>query len=51
MAGALDMLEEKDRERVNNTQDRQLERAVDLLKGVQLYAQRTAPAKVAAAAK
>jgi len=50
-AGALDLLDEKDRERIKNTQDRQLERAVDLLKGVLLYAQRTAPAKVAAAAK
>jgi len=48
---ALESLDDKDRERVNNTQDRQLERAVDLLKGVLLYAQRAAPAKVAAAAR
>jgi carboxyl-terminal processing protease len=49
--GALELLDEKDRERVNNTHDRQLERAADLLKGVLLYAQRSAPAKVAAAAR
>jgi len=49
--GALELLDEKDRERVRNTHDRQLERAVDLLKGVLLYAQRNTPAKAAAVAK
>ena len=52
--GSVEALEEKDREgaeRVKNTHDRQLERAADLLKGVLLYAQRSAPAKAAAAAK
>jgi carboxyl-terminal processing protease len=47
--GAMQLLEDKDRERVNNTHDRQLERALDLLKGVLLYAQRNPPAKPAAA--
>ena len=46
--GALESLSEKDRERVEGTHDRQMERAVDLLKGILLYAQRTAPAKVTA---
>jgi carboxyl-terminal processing protease len=50
-AGAVELLDEKDRERVKNAHDRQMERAVDLLKGVLLYAQRNAPAKVAAVAK
>jgi carboxyl-terminal processing protease len=50
-AGNLEMLDEKDRERVKNTHDRQLERAADLLKGVLLYAQRNTPSKVAAAAQ
>jgi carboxyl-terminal processing protease len=49
--GNLEMLDEKDRERVNNTHDRQLERAADLLKGVLLYAQRNTPAKATAAAQ
>ena len=48
---ALESLDEKDRERVNNTHDRQLERAADLLKGVLLYAQRSAPAKITAVVK
>ena len=37
--GGMDTLEEKDRERVRNTRDTQLERATDLLKGLMLYAQ------------
>jgi carboxyl-terminal processing protease len=49
--GAVELLDEKDRERVKNTHDLQLERAADLLKGVLLYAQRNTPAKVAAVAK
>jgi carboxyl-terminal processing protease len=38
--GALESLNERDRERVMNTQDAQLERAYDLLKGIALYTQR-----------
>jgi carboxyl-terminal processing protease len=38
--GGPDSLEEKERERVRNTRDRQLERAVDLLKGINMYTQR-----------
>jgi carboxyl-terminal processing protease len=39
--GALDVLSPKDRERVEALHDRQLDRAMDLLKGVLLYAQRS----------
>ncbi len=47
--GGLDALEEKDRERVQNARDPQLERSMDVLKGILLYTQRSAvPAKVAA---
>ena len=35
--GALEILDSKDRERVENVRDTQLERAVDVLKGVLLY--------------
>jgi carboxyl-terminal processing protease len=50
--GAMESLDEKTRQRVASAHDRQLERAVDLLKGVLLYSQRNAPAtKVAAAAR
>jgi len=35
--GGIDSLEEKDRQRVKNARDLQLERAVDLLKGISLY--------------
>jgi carboxyl-terminal processing protease len=49
--GAMESLDEKTRQRVASAHDRQLERAVDLLKGVLLYSQRNAPAtKVAVAA-
>jgi carboxyl-terminal processing protease len=41
--GGVDTLEEKDRERVRNTRDTQLERATDLLKGLMLYAQMDKP--------
>jgi hypothetical protein len=34
------MLDPKDRERIDAVRDRQLDRAMDLLKGVLLYAQR-----------
>ncbi len=48
LPGALEMLDPKDRERVEDVQDRQLNRAFDLLKGVLLYAQRApTTAKVA----
>lgn len=50
MPGALEVVDEPDRERIEKVHDKQLERAVDLLKGVLLYAQRApVPAKVAAA--
>jgi carboxyl-terminal processing protease len=41
--GGLDSLNEKDRERAANAHDPQLERAMDLLKGINLFTQR-APA-------
>lgn len=50
--GGLESLEGKERERVQNAHDLQLERAQDLLKGITLYTHRTpptAPSKVAAA--
>ncbi|MGD0815132.1 MAG: S41 family peptidase [Verrucomicrobiota bacterium] len=51
MPGAMEILDEPDRERIEKVHDKQLERAVDLLKGVLLYAQRApVPAKVAAVA-
>lgn len=40
MPGALEVLDAQDRERIEKVHDRQLERAVDLLKGVLLYSQR-----------
>lgn len=46
----LDQLSEKERDRVENVHDWQLERASDVLKGVLLYSQRNpSPSKVAAA--
>lgn len=46
--GAMETLDDKDRERVRNAHDVQMERAVDVLKGVLLYAQRNPePSKVA----
>ena len=38
--GGLESLEEKDRTRVTGTHDAQLERALDLLKGITLYTER-----------
>jgi carboxyl-terminal processing protease len=38
--GGLESLSERDRERVSNTHDLQLDRAMDLLKGINLYSQR-----------
>jgi carboxyl-terminal processing protease len=50
LPGALEVLDAQDRERIEKIHDKQMERAVDLLKGVLLYAQRgTTPSKVAAA--
>jgi carboxyl-terminal processing protease len=39
MPGAMEVLESPDRDRVEKVRDKQMERAVDLLKGVLLYAQ------------
>ncbi len=48
--GGLDVLSPADRARVEAVHDRQLDRAMDLLKGVLLYAQRSpGPSRVAAA--
>jgi carboxyl-terminal processing protease len=50
MPGAMEVLDDQDRERIEKIHDKQMERAVDVLKGILLYAQRTpATAKVAAA--
>jgi len=46
--GGLDSLDEKDRAMVQNSQDVQLDRAEDLLKGVLIYDALVAPEKVAA---
>ena len=48
--GAMQQMDDKERERLENTHDLQMERAVDVLKGVLLYSQRNnpAPSKVAA---
>ena len=40
MPGGLASFEEAERERVQNARDAQLDRAVDLLKGILLYTQR-----------
>jgi carboxyl-terminal processing protease len=48
MPGGLEALSPKDRERIEALHDRQLDRALDLLKGVILYAQRSpGPSRVA----
>jgi predicted esterase len=41
MPGAMEVLEAKEREQVASVRDRQLDRAMDLLKGILLYAQRS----------
>jgi carboxyl-terminal processing protease len=41
MPGGIESLEERERERVRNARDPQLERAMDLLKGINLFTQRT----------
>jgi carboxyl-terminal processing protease len=52
LPGALEMMDSRERARVESVRDRQMDRAVDLLKGILLYAQRAhpGPARVAAAA-
>ena len=48
--GAMQALDPKEREQVAAVRDRQLDRAMDVLKGILLYAQRSpAPSRVAAA--
>jgi carboxyl-terminal processing protease len=50
MPGAMDVLDAKERDQVASVRDRQLDRAMDLLKGILLYAQRSpTPSRVAAA--
>ncbi len=47
--GAIEVLDAREREQVAAVRDRQLDRAMDLLKGILLYAQRSpVPARVAA---
>jgi carboxyl-terminal processing protease len=46
--GGLESLDEKDRARVEDSRDNQLDRAEDLLKGILLYSELSKPAKVAA---
>jgi carboxyl-terminal processing protease len=41
MPGAMEVLDAQDRERIEKVHDKQMERAVDLLKGVLLYTQRS----------
>lgn len=41
--GGIEALPEKDQERVRNARDPQLERALDVLKGISLYSQRSTP--------
>jgi carboxyl-terminal processing protease len=50
MPGAMEVLDAREREQVGAVRDRQLDRAMDLLKGILLYAQRSpVPSRVAAA--
>lgn len=51
MPGAMEVLDDADRARIEKIHDKQLERGVDLLKGILLYSQRTWPTKVAAATR
>jgi hypothetical protein len=44
----LESLDEKGRERVENSHDNQLDRAEDLLKSVLLYSELSKPEKIAA---
>jgi carboxyl-terminal processing protease len=45
--GGLESLDEKDRARVENSRDNQMDRAEDLLKGILLYGELSKPEKVA----
>jgi len=45
--GGLELLDEKDRERMENSRDIQLDRAEDLLKGILLYSELSKPEKMA----
>ena len=47
-SGVLETLDDKERERVLNSHDPQLDRATDLLKGINLFTQRAASGKMAA---
>jgi carboxyl-terminal processing protease len=50
LPGAMQVLDPKEREQVVSVRDRQLDRAMDVLKGILLYAQRSpAPSRVASA--
>jgi carboxyl-terminal processing protease len=49
--GGLESLDEKERERVAAVRDLQLERAMDLLKGISLYTKRPAPSGKVASSK
>jgi carboxyl-terminal processing protease len=49
--GGLESLEEADRERILNARDPQMERSLDVLKGVLLYTQRNGQSSKIAAAK
>jgi carboxyl-terminal processing protease len=46
--GGLEPLDEKERERVENSRDNEMDRAADLLKGILLYNELSKPEKVAA---
>ena len=46
--GGLDLLEDKERERVMNARDPQLDRAMDLLKGITLFTKRIPAEKISA---
>jgi carboxyl-terminal processing protease len=41
LPGGLESLEEKDRQRLNDVRDPQFDRALDLLKGINLFTQRS----------
>ena len=49
--GGLDAIDSTERERIQAVRDIQLDRALDLLKGIQLYSQRSKPAGKAVASK
>jgi carboxyl-terminal processing protease len=49
--GGLESLDEQDRERIENARDPQLDRSMDVLKGILLYTQRTSPVSSKIASK